>query len=172
MNLVLAHNIGDENHENYSTRSMIFNCPYPIGFDGIYKNVYQNQDLLEGKSGVFFVMGDYFGQDNTFDLPHVPKLEKYCTLEEVQEMCDKYDFEIGWHTWSHTDLTTLTRGQIMREITPPFAMRYFAYPYGKFNDLVIECVKDAGFEKAWSVTQGSQDPNEKDYHYKIYRPYL
>ena len=60
----------------------------------------------------------------------------------------------------------------MREITPPFPMRYFAYPYGKFNDLVIECVKDAGFEKAWSVTQGSQDPNEKDWRYKIYRPYL
>ena len=51
-------------------------------------------------------------------------------------------------------------------------MKYFAYPYGLFNDLVVECVKELGYEKAWSVTQGSRNPNEKDYDYKLYRPYL
>jgi peptidoglycan/xylan/chitin deacetylase (PgdA/CDA1 family) len=170
--MVLAHNIGTENHSNYHTREQILGCPDLIGFDGIYKNVYDNRDVLKDKSGVFFVMGDYVGKDNSFDLPNVPKLEKYCTWDEIHEMTDTLNFKIGWHTWSHPDLTKLSRTEIMQEITPPFPMKYFAYPYGKFNNLVIDCVKEAGYEMAWSVTQGSQNPNEVDWTYKIYRPYL
>jgi hypothetical protein len=49
---------------------------------------------------------------------------------------------------------------------------FFAYPYGTYNDLVIECVKEVGFKVAYSVTQGSQDRTDKDHHYKIYRDYI
>lgn len=150
----LAHNIGDIKHPNYNTREQIQNCNEYIGFDGIYLNVYENRDLLKGKHGILFVMGDYVGKDNTFDLKNVPKLEKYCTWEQVKEISKETGFDIGWHTWSHPDLTTLSKEEIIKEITPPFPMKYFAYPYGKYNDLVIECVKEVGYKDAWSVTQG------------------
>jgi DNA-binding cell septation regulator SpoVG len=168
----LAHNIGSIHHSNYHTREQIRDAMTPIGFDGIYKNVYDNMDVLEGKSGIFFVMGNYVGKDNSFDLHYVPQLEQYCTWEEVKEMTDKFDFEIGWHTWSHRDLTKLTRDEIMFEVTPPYRMEYFAYPYGNYNDLVIECVKSVGYKYAWSVTQGSANENDPNYNYKIYRNYL
>jgi hypothetical protein len=170
----LAHNIGNINHPNYNSREQILACNEPIGFDGIYKNVYHNQDVLAGKSGIMFVMGDFVGGDNSFDLPNVPRLEEYCTYEEVWQLCDKYGFEMGWHTWSHRDLTKLNKDEIMEEVTPPMGMKmkYFAYPYGTFNDLVIECVKEAGYEKAYSVVQGSQNPNDINYNYKIYRDYI
>lgn len=168
----LLHNIGDIKHSNYHTREQILNSNEPLGFDGIYLNVYENRDVLKDKTGIFFVMGDYVGGDNSFDLKYVPKLEKYCTWDQIYEMCNELNFEIGWHTWSHPDLRTLTKEQIIKEITPPFPMKYFAYPYGHFNDIVIECVKEVGYEKAWSVHQGSRNPNEKDYNFKIYRPYL
>jgi hypothetical protein len=170
--MLLTHNIGTENHSNYNTREQILATNEPLGFDGIYRNVYENQDVLIGKSGIFFVMGNYMGKDNSFDLPNVPKLENYCNWDEVIELCTKYDFKLGWHTWSHQDLTTLTLEQIMVEITPPFHMEYFAYPYGNYNDLVVDCVKKAGYKAAWSVTQGSTNPNEQDYIFKQYRPYL
>jgi peptidoglycan/xylan/chitin deacetylase (PgdA/CDA1 family) len=173
MKLVLAHNIGNTVHPNYHTRQQIIDCPHPIGFDGIYKNVYDNQDVLEGKSGIFFVMGNYVGKNNSFEYPQeVPVLEEYCTWEQIQEMCDKYDFKMGWHTWSHPDLTNITRHEMVQEITPPFPMDYFAYPYGRFNQVVLECVQETGFKEAWSVTQGSQDINDPDYIFKQYRPYL
>lgn len=170
----LAHNIGDIKHPNYNTREQILACNEPIGFDGIYKSVYWNQDVLVDKTGIMFVMGDFVGGDNSFDLPNVPRLEEYCTLEEVMELCGKYNFELGWHTWSHCDLTTLSKEEIMMEIVPPMGLniKHFAYPYGAYNDLVIECVKEAGYEKAYSVTQGSQDPNDPDYNFKIYRDYI
>jgi peptidoglycan/xylan/chitin deacetylase (PgdA/CDA1 family) len=170
--MVLVHNIGTEKHSNYHTREQILASTQPLGFDGIYKNVYDNQDVLMGKSGIFFVMGNYIGADNAFDLAYVPKLEQYCTMAQIEEMCTNHDFEIGWHTWSHPDLTKLTEEEVMREVTPPTPMRYFAYPYGNFNQMVIDCVKRAGYEKAWSVTQGCTNSYEQDWQYKIYRPYL
>lgn len=169
----LAHNIGTEHHSNYNTIEEIMACQDPIGFDGIYRNVYQHRHLLQDKIGIFFVMGDYMGKDNSFDLPNVPKLEQYCSWDEMGVMLiDLPNFKIGWHTWSHPDLTTLSREQIIKEITPPFPMDTFAYPYGRYNDLVVDCVKEVGYKAAFSVTQGSTNPNDVDYQYKIYRSYI
>jgi peptidoglycan/xylan/chitin deacetylase (PgdA/CDA1 family) len=117
-------------------------------------------------------MGDFLGKDNTFDLAHVPALEKYCTLEQVQELCDKYDFELGWHTWSHRDLCNLLDEEIRREVTSPFPCKHFAYPYGTFNERVVRIVKEAGYEKAYSVTQGTLDFRVPDYQFKIHRNYV
>lgn len=162
----LLHNVGNENHPNYNTREEILNCTDELGFDGIYYNVFQNKDILKGKKGIMFVMGDYIGMDNTFDLANVPKLERYCTLEEVEQLCREYDFEIGWHTWTHRDLTTLSKAEIIKELTPPTPMDYLAYPYGTYNDLVVECAKELGYKKAWSVTQGNNNP------LTLYRDYI
>lgn len=148
-------------------------CSEPIGFDGIYKNVFENREILSNKTGILFIMGNYVGKDNTFDLPNVPKLEQYCTWEELNQMTIELPgFTIGWHTWSHPDLTLLSKEEIMREITPPYPMTTFAYPYGRFNELVIQCVKEAGFLKAYSVTQGTDNPHEPDHQFKIKRNYI
>lgn len=162
----LLHNIGDTKNSNYNTREEVLACNDILTFDGVYKNVIENRDTWLGKIVIFFVMGDYAGKDNSFDLPNVPKLEEYCTIEEIKKLVETTGGEIGWHTWSHPDLTTLTKEEIMKEITPPFPMKSFAYPYGRYNDLVIECVKEAGYERAFSVNQtdGTQ--------WTIPRPYL
>ncbi len=170
----LLHNIGTENHPNYNTREEVLACNDILTFDGVYQNVLENADCWENKEVIFFVMGDYMGKDNTFDLLNVPKLEKYSHWFDIgfqKAMSHYYELyfgslEIGWHTWSHPDLTTLTKEEIMREITPPFPMKSFAYPHGRYNDLVIECVKEAGYERAFSVnsTDGTQ--------WTIPRPYL
>lgn len=171
--LRLAHNIGYEKHSNYHTREQILNCTDSIGFDGIYKNVYDNMDCLEGKEGILFVMGNYVGLDNVFDLQYVPKLEQYCTWDEINEILEKYPkFKLGWHTWSHSDLTKLTMDEIIKEVTPPFPMDYFAYPYGNFNDLVVHCVKSVGYKYAWSVVQGIKDTFDDNYNFKLYRNYI
>lgn len=172
----IVHNIGTIKDPNYNTREQIINCHEELGFDGIYLNVYENMDVLEGKKGIFFVMGNFLGGDNAFDLANVPKLEKYCTLDQIQQMCEKYDFEIGWHTYNHPDLTKfLNKRLIMEEVMPPSWLpncKYFAYPYGRFNNLVVECVKEAGYEKAWSVTQGCKNPLSTDHKYKLFRNHI
>lgn len=165
MSFRLLHNVGDINHPNYTSKEKILNCNDVLTFDGIYRNVYENKEILKGKKVIFFVMGDFMGKDNSFDLAHVPKLEKYCTWDEVIEMVTEFNAELGWHTWSHRDLTTLSEEEIRKEITPPFPMKSFAFPYGKYNDLVLKLVKEQ-YEYAYSVfsTDGT--------NYTIPRPYL
>jgi hypothetical protein len=51
-------------------------------------------------------------------------------------------------------------------------MDYFAYPYGNYNDLVLECVKSVGYKYAWSVVQGTKNTDDENYNYKLYRNYI
>lgn len=162
--MILLHNIGDINHPNYTSKEKILNCNDVLTFDGIYKNVYENKEVLKGKKVIFFVMGNFMGKDNTFDLAYVPKLEKYCTWDEVIEMVTEFNAELGWHTWSHRDLTTLSEEEIRKDITPPFPMKTFAYPYGRYNDLVLKLVKEQ-YETAYSVdkTDGTKYTIPRNY---------
>lgn len=155
----LLHNVGDIKHENYNTREEIINCNDFLTFDGVYLNVYENQDILEDKKGIFFIVGSLLGKNNAFDLEYVPKLERYCTLEQIVEMCNKYDFDIGYHSWTHPkDIRTLNYRQKAMEIANPFNMeiKYFAYPHGLYDYESIEIVKKCGYEKAWGV-DGNND---------------
>lgn len=150
----LLHNIGEKVNSNYNTLEEVLTCTNPT-FDGIYLNVYENWDKIKPLKPILFVMGDYIGKDNTFDkgMPY----EKYCTREQLNEMSQ--DSILGWHTWSHPDLTKLSKEEIINEVTPPdwIERKYFAYPYGRYNDLVKECVKEVGFEYAFSVTKTDND---------------
>lgn len=168
----LLHNIGTPPvydpvvASNYNTVDQIKETKGLLTFDGVYKNVWYNAELIEmdKREVILFVMGDYVGKDNRFDvgMPH----EEYCDWNQIIELVTDYGAELGWHTWSHPDLTTLSEDEIRREVTPPFPMNYFAYPYGRYNDTVRRIVEETGYLNAWSVTQGDGDP------YSLKRDYI
>lgn len=165
----ILHNIGNIKDQNYNTREEILACNDFLTFDGIYLNVYENQDVLKGKKGIFFIVGETIGKNNAFDLEFVPKLERYCSLKQVLEMCNKYDFEIGYHSWSHPkDIRKLLYKDKAFEIAHPFdfPIKHYAFPHGLWDSECIEIVKKCGYEKAWSV--GDSDGTE----FTIKREYL
>ena len=151
--MLILHNISrDKHNSNYNTPQEVEQSEGPLSFDGVYYNVYLNQGLLEGRDVTLFVMGDYVGKTNKFDIGQ--PLERYCDWNQIMELVEIYNCRLGWHSWSHRDLTTLSEQEILKEVIPPIPMDVFAYPYGKFNDKVIEAVKIAGFKEAYSVTEG------------------
>lgn len=166
----LLHNVGEKIYNNpvinsnYNSRSDVQKYNGILTFDGIYRNVLVNEDLLSNRKSIFFIMGDYIGKDNSFDkgMPY----EKYCSWEELIYLKNKYDIEFGWHTWTHRDLTTLNDEEIIRECTAPFETKLFAYPYGKFNERCINILKNMGYTKAFSVDKGDNSD------YQILRSYL
>jgi hypothetical protein len=162
--MYLLHNIGEKINSNYNTREEVSSSTGPLSFDGVYKSVYQNRDLLEGRDTILFITGDYVGKNNSFDAPMPP--EDFCDWNEIMEMVTEYHCALGWHTWSHPDLTKMSYEDILLEVTPPFPMLHFAYPYGRFNEEVIEAVQSAGFQYGFSVTEGNGSA------YQILRKYL
>ena len=163
----LLHNIGELKHSSYNTREEIEALKDTdfITFDGIYTNVYENMGVLKRFKPIFFVMGDYVGGDNLFD-DGAPQYEDFCTWEQIHELLDFTGGRIGWHTHSHPDLTKVDDEQLKYEVTPPFPMEDFAYPYGKLDNRVVEAVKKAGFKRAWSVFEGDNSD------YQLLRKYL
>lgn len=165
--MILLHNIGALKHPNYNTISRILGSEGPISFDGVYRNVYSHMPTLEELKGkrriILFVMGDYVGADNTFD-SKMPR-ERFCDWPEIVELCQFTGAELGWHTWGHPDLTKLSDDEIRMEVTPPFQMDYFAYPYGAVDSRVANIVQAAGFKEAWSVHQGDGSPMQQNRSY-------
>lgn len=163
--MYLLHNIGSIKHNsNYNTIEEILASEGPLSFDGVYKNVYEHRHQLVGKDITLFVTGDYVGKDNSFDVGQ--RLEKFCDWNEIIEIVKVTKAKLGWHSWSHRDLTKLTQDEIRKEVTPPFMMAFFAYPYGKFNENVLNAVEDYGYWDAYSVTQGNGS------QYQLTRKYL
>jgi len=156
----LLHQIGDRKYgSNFNNLSEIINCYDVLSFDGIYESVYQNYKHLKGKRIVFFVMGKYVGLDNSFDVGQ--PLSKYCTWDQVREMAEYLHASIGYHSFSHPDLTKLSDAEVIQEISPPFPMNFFAYPGGVVDARVAKLVQEAGYTEAWSVNQGDGSQFQK-----------
>jgi peptidoglycan/xylan/chitin deacetylase (PgdA/CDA1 family) len=75
----------------------------------------------------------------------------------------KAGMEIGSHTCSHPDLTTLSYQQQRDEMTESKQIlesiihgkiSSFAYPYGKFNNDSVVAAKDADYQLACTVRPG------------------
>ena len=75
--------------------------------------------------------------------------------KEIKELAKK--FEIGAHTYSHIDLTTLSLSGVKKEILKGKEIleqmlgkkvQKFCYPRGHYNNDIKKLVKDAGFKYA------------------------
>lgn len=156
MTVRLLHNVGyTPNNENYNTPEEInkaANAGDRLTFDGVYANVFAYADKLDLHGSILFVSG-YQGQLNSFDVG-MPR-EHFATWDQIIELCRLHGVTLGWHTWTHSNLTRMSDKALLAEITPPFPMKYFAYPYGAHNKRVREAVEAAGYEEAFSVTQGN-----------------
>lgn len=151
--MILLHRIGPRVNSNFNTIEEILACKESISFDGIYKEVEEFGGSLKALPDItFFVMGKFVGGNNRFDIGQ-PR-GNYLTWEEIFSLADWLKAKIGYHSWSHMDLTSLSDEEVEREVRPPFPMDFFAYPGGAVNARVAKIVEAAGYKEAFSVTQG------------------
>jgi glycosyltransferase involved in cell wall biosynthesis len=127
------------------------NSQVVITFDGIYKNVLQYAAPIMKKFGYpfeLFITSNYLGLDNKFDT--VEPLAEFTSIEELLEL-EKLGGRIQWHTHSHPDMLDVSdEVQIVKELSVPISLkevfnessfRWFAYPHGNFNELVLKHTK-------------------------------
>jgi glycosyltransferase involved in cell wall biosynthesis len=136
-----------------------------ITFDGVYKNVlkYAAPILKElNYPYELFISSNYIGIDNSFDTEE--PLAQFANLQDLKTMISM-NARLQWHTKSHPDLSFDSNGvnaNILDELDIPkdckeldtSGFNWFAYPYGRFNQKVLELVKDR-FLGAVSCDQGN-----------------
>jgi GT2 family glycosyltransferase len=134
-----------------------------ITFDGIYQNILQYAaPILQTFNYPFelFITSNYIGINNTFD--SVEPLAQFANLQELKLLV-MMKGRLQWHTNSHIDLTAdLKAVDILAELDipenirelDPLGYKWFAYPYGRFDQDVLLAVKDR-FSGAVSCHQGN-----------------
>lgn len=136
-----------------------------ITFDGIYKNILEFALPILQQFGYpfeLFLTSDYLGKDNAFDT--VEPSAKFVTAKELKELV-KGGGRLQWHTKSHKNLKDVFDDNLIRqEFEVPNDIRsldvagfkWFAYPHGEFNDVVLRLVKES-FQGGVSCNQGSNE---------------
>lgn len=148
---------------NYNSPEQVRDCirQYPDAdwtFDGVYETVFRQRELFAALSGkkILFPVGSHVGGDNSFDTGQ--PVERFCDWGELIFLAGTYGFEIGWHTWTHRDLTMCDEAEIIKEITPPAWLNVtsFAYPYGRVNPFVAHVVAHSGlYRRAYGAANGT-----------------
>ena len=111
----------------------------------------------------FFLLSGLMGGTNTW-LSETDAKSRHRLLgwSEAKDLL-KAGFEIGSHTVSHPVLTQISPARAVEEIGKSKRVleaklegpvRYFAYPYGQFDDRIRDMVQSAGYEAACSTLSG------------------
>jgi len=104
----------------------------------------------------------------TFYIP-IDNMERECmNPQQIKEIAQSFD--VGGHTYHHVNLTKVSLEEAEKEIMEGKKrleeiigreVLSFCYPYGSFNDKIIDIVKEAGFIGARTVkllTRSTKDP--------------
>jgi len=153
--MIICHSISDDpqyaGNSNFNTTEEIKNSTGPISFDGVYISIWGYLTYVKDRGGILFPIGDHIDGNNTFDVGQ--PLQEFCSLGQLNYIRG-LGFEMGWHTWSHPNLTKCTDDEIRMELSNPFGYKHFAYPYGKHDERVRRLVEEAGYENAWVLGNG------------------
>ena len=145
-----------------------------ITFDDGYTDVIENAlPLLEKNNlkATMFALSDY-KHANRAELDNNLPIVNYDKLKYLH----KKGWEIGSHTRTHSHLAKMHDSALREEIIKSkheleknlgFSVRYLAYPKGTYSKKIIEYVKKAGYEAAFTVDGYDIDP--KDNNMKLSR---
>lgn len=152
--------------------------PIFITFDDGYKNnlIYALPILKKFDfKCVLFALGNAQMTCNEWDVRHGEPAHELMDAKELAQMAEA-GVEIGAHTLSHPDLTSLSAEVAFQEIIQSKtnlekitgqSVISFAYPYGYYNDDIKQLVIEAGFECAVATDTGGL--HLEDDHFCIFR---
>ncbi|MBV8484314.1 MAG: polysaccharide deacetylase family protein [Verrucomicrobia bacterium] len=144
---------------------------FVISFDDGYEGTlsYAAPKLRErGFAAIQFLVASRLGQRNEWDLGVDTTMERLMSETQVQEWLS-LGFEIGAHTLTHPRLSAIPISEARNEIACSkkrledrfgVQVKDFAYPYGNYNEAVVDLVREAGFETACTCDPGVVHPGE------------
>lgn len=148
MAVAVFHHIGEPSKDHMvNSIEQILGFDGQITFDGAYESVWDYSGFLRKKhTPILFVQGNTMGDDGVLTEVHIRTL-------------GNLGFVIGWHGWSHRKLVELNDDEVRKELQKPdWITPVYAYPHGEFDERTKQLVKEAGYVRAYSTTQGNDDP--------------
>jgi peptidoglycan/xylan/chitin deacetylase (PgdA/CDA1 family) len=132
--------------------------------DGYADNVANAAPILQeyGFGATCFVVSERIGSHNTWDAELLGGRKPLMNEAQLKTWVDA-GFEVGSHTCTHPDLTTLPRDAVMAELVgsrnalerligAPIVT--FCYPFGRMNADLVWRVRQAGYRLAVTTRRG------------------
>jgi len=151
-----------------------------LTFDDSYEAIYEYAfPVLQdhGMTATVIAISNFIGKSNAWDVIIGGRRLKHLNLNRLRILSD-CGWEIGSHTSSHKDLTSLPLKKLRSEIYESkvtledglgFSVKSLSYPFGQFNQRVISETKSSGYKVACGMMFSSTWNNNRFWPYNIKR---
>lgn len=134
-----------------------------ITFDDGYENFYHNALPILRKfkfSATVYCLSDLIGKDNEWDRDAGISRNPLMNGKQIS-ICLQEGIEVGCHSATHKSLTTpscdlaqeIIAAKTTLENRFDTSVSTFCYPYGHFDEQVVEATRKAGFNSATTMTR-------------------
>lgn len=119
-----------------------------------------------GAQAINYLVADRIGKSSDWETAEGGEARPLMDEAQVRDWLASGNW-IGAHTCSHPRLSKIPRARAREEIVSckkkledRFArvIEHFAYPYGDYDDAVVDMVGEAGFKTACTMDRGVNDP--------------
>ena len=149
-----------------------FVLTFDDGFTGVHDYAAPILKELDWPATVFVVAGK-LGKKSDWKVTIKEPMHSHPLMDAPQlRKLSAQGFSLHSHSLLHHDLTTLEVHMLEQDLRDSRALiaditgqapAYFAYPYGRHNEVVRNAVQRAGFTAAFSVESGFNRPGESAY---------
>ena len=144
-----------------------FVITFDDGYEDNYINVFPILQKYNFKATIYLVPNQ---KTNHWEEKNTSVLSNLLNEEQILKMQNSGLIEFGSHTMSHVNLSKIDHIQLLDELVKSKKeienitqkeCEAFAYPYGKFDDNIIDNVKKAGYKNATVVKRGLFKKDDK-----------
>ncbi len=148
-----------------------------ITFDDAFQSALKNaipELIKRGIPSTIFVPAGCLGKNPEWlkDTEHPDRHETIATIPELQNLNNEY-ISIGSHSMNHLHLPELTdekafyeihESKIFLENNLKNQIKYLAFPFGEFNNKILELCKASGYEQVFTIDAYSQASSIRYYN--------
>ena len=143
-----------------------FVITFDDGYEDNFTNAFSVLQKYNFKATIYLVPNQTI---NHWEEKNTSILSNLLNNEQILQMQNSGLVEFGSHTLSHVNLSKTDEFQLEKELIESKKeiekitnkeCEAFAYPYGKFDDKIVQAVKNAGYKNATVVKRGLFEQND------------
>jgi peptidoglycan/xylan/chitin deacetylase (PgdA/CDA1 family) len=132
------------------------------GYECFHRNVVPVLSSI-GAKAIVFVITDFVGKTNSWDVRLSIKPFKHMSAAEIREVV-RLGFEVGSHSRTHRDLTRLGAVSLKSELSDSknyledltgVEVDAFSFPFGRYNRAAAEAALNAGYRRLFGLGSSS-----------------
>jgi len=144
--------------------------------DGFLSNLEAAVPVMKeiGARAINYLVADRIGKTSDWETAEGGEARSLMDEAQVRDWLSAGNW-IGAHTCTHPRLSKIPRDRAREEIFSSKRMledrfgqpiEHFAYPFGDYDDAVVEMVREAGFKTACTMDRGVNDRNTDPFRLK------